>query len=169
MSQLELNDRTLILHRFPQMRDESPLQAWDAADEYLLQQALPEGPVLVFNDSFGALTCALNPRTVWHVSDSWLSQQAARQNLTFNGLDDSDVHFVDSLAELPASPAAVLIKVPKTLALLEHQLRAIREVVTPDTVILAAARAKEIHNSTLQLFEQIIGETKTSLAWKKRV
>ncbi|MSE19572.1 23S rRNA (guanine(1835)-N(2))-methyltransferase, partial [Pantoea agglomerans] len=50
---------------------------------------------------------------------------------------------------------------------LEHQLRAIREVVTPDTVILAAARAKEIHNSTLQLFEQIIGETKTSLAWKK--
>ncbi len=28
MSQLELNDRTLILHRFPQMRDESPLQAW---------------------------------------------------------------------------------------------------------------------------------------------
>ncbi|MGE1076368.1 50S rRNA methyltransferase, partial [Pseudomonas fragariae (ex Marin et al. 2024)] len=62
MSQLELNDRTLILHRFPQMRDESPLQAWDAADEYLLQQALPEGPVLVFNDSFGALTCALNSR-----------------------------------------------------------------------------------------------------------
>ncbi|MCJ7927415.1 23S rRNA (guanine(1835)-N(2))-methyltransferase RlmG [Pantoea sp. SM3640] len=167
MSQLELNDRTLILHRFPQMRDESPLQAWDAADEYLLQQALPEGPVLVFNDSFGALTCALSPRTVWHVSDSWLSQQAARQNLSFNGLDDSDVHFVDSLAELPAAPAAVLIKVPKTLALLEHQLRAIREVVTPDTVILAAARAKEIHNSTLQLFEQIIGETKTSLAWKK--
>ena len=62
MSQLELADRTLILHRFPQMREESPLQAWDAADEYLLQQTLPEGPILVFNDSFGALTCALNPR-----------------------------------------------------------------------------------------------------------
>ena len=81
MSQLELTDRTLTLQRFPPMREESPLQAWDAADEYLLQQALPAGPVLVFNDSFGALTCGLNNREIWHVSDSWLSQQAARQNL----------------------------------------------------------------------------------------
>lgn len=167
MSQLDLNDRTLTLHRFPLMREESPLQAWDAADEYLLQQTLPEGPALVFNDSFGALTCALNPRPVWHVSDSWLSQQATRQNLRLNTLDDSDVHFLDSLAELPAKPALVMIKVPKTLALLEHQLRALRDVLAPDTVILAAARAKEIHTSTLKLFEKIIGETKTSLAWKK--
>lgn len=167
MSQLELNDRTLILHRFPQMREESPLQAWDAADEYLLQQALPDGPVLVFNDSFGALTCALAPRSVCHVSDSWLSQQATRQNLRFNELDDANVQFLSSLDALPASPAAVLIKVPKTLALLEHQLRALREVITADTVIVAAARVKEIHNSTLQLFEKIIGDTHTSLAWKK--
>ena len=123
MSQLELADRTLILHRFPQMREESPLQAWDAADEYLLQQTLPEGPILVFNDSFGALTCALNPRPVWHVSDSWLSQQATRQNLRLNELDDGEVRFLSSLDPLPAAPAAVLIKVPKTLALLEQQLR----------------------------------------------
>ena len=167
MSQLELADRTLILHRFPQMREESPLQAWDAADEYLLQQTLPEGPILVFNDSFGALTCALNPRPVWHVSDSWLSQQATWQNLRLNALDDGEVRFLSSLDPLPAAPAAVLIKVPKTLALLEQQLRALREVATADTVILAAARAKEIHNSTLQLFEKILGDTRTSLAWKK--
>lgn len=167
MSQLELNDRTLILHRFPQMRDESPLQAWDAADEYLLQQSLPSGPALIFNDSFGALTCALNTRPLWHISDSWLSQQATRQNLRLNALDDSDVQFLDSLAPLPAAPALVLIKIPKTLALLEQQLRAVRQVITPETVIMAAGRAKEIHTSTLQLFEQIIGETKTSLAVKK--
>ncbi|MDO6408459.1 23S rRNA (guanine(1835)-N(2))-methyltransferase RlmG [Pantoea phytobeneficialis] len=167
MSQLELTERTLTLHRFPPMREESPLQAWDAADEYLLQQALPDGPVLVFNDSFGALTCGLNPRQVWHVSDSWLSQQAARQNLHLNQQDEDQVTFLDSLAALPSAPAAVLIKIPKTLALLEHQLRALRDVVTPDTLILAAAKAKDIHSSTLQLFERILGESKTSLAWKK--
>lgn len=167
MSQPELNDRTLILHRFPQMSEESPLQAWDAADEYLLQQTLPEGPVLLFNDSFGALTCALNPRPVWHISDSWISQQATRQNLRLNNLDDSAVTFLDSLAPLPAAPACVLIKIPKTLALLEHQLRALRKVITRETVVIAAARAKDIHSSTLQLFERILGETKTSLAWKK--
>ncbi|WP_313683220.1 23S rRNA (guanine(1835)-N(2))-methyltransferase RlmG [Pantoea sp.] len=167
MSQLELTDRTLTLHRFPPMREESPLQAWDAADEYLLQQALPDGPVLLFNDSFGALTCGLQNRQVWHVSDSWLSQQAARQNLRLNDMDEDQVQFLDSLAALPAAPAVVMIKIPKTLALLEHQLRALRDVVTPETLILAGAKAKDIHSSTLQLFERILGESKTSLAWKK--
>ena len=61
MSQLELGDRTLTLHRFPQVNEENPLQAWDAADEYLLQQALPEGPVIVFNDTFGTLAAKWTP------------------------------------------------------------------------------------------------------------
>jgi 16S rRNA m(2)G 1207 methyltransferase (EC 2.1.1.52)/23S rRNA m(2)G-1835 methyltransferase (EC 2.1.1.52) len=61
----------------------------------------------------------------------------------------------------------VLIKVPKTLAMLEYQLLRLREVVTPETRIIAAGKVKEIHNSTLGLFEQILGTTKTSLAWKK--
>lgn len=45
----------------------------------------------------------------------------------------------------------VLIKVPKTLALLEQQLRALRKVVTSDTRI-AGAKARDIHTSTLELF-----------------
>jgi 23S rRNA (guanine1835-N2)-methyltransferase len=40
----------------------------------------------------------------------------------------------------------VLIKVPKQLALLEQQLRALREVVTPETRIIAAAKARDVHN-----------------------
>ena len=169
MSQLELSQRTLTLHRFPRMQEENPLQAWDSADEYLLQQALPapdQGPLLVFNDSFGALACALD-RPLYSISDSWLSQQATRQNLRDNQLDEDRVTFLDSLAPLPAAPACVLFKIPRTLALLEQQLRQLREVVTAQTVIIAGARAKEIHTSTLQLFERILGPTKTSLAWKK--
>ncbi|WP_313363592.1 23S rRNA (guanine(1835)-N(2))-methyltransferase RlmG [Mixta calida] len=169
MSQPELSQRTLTLHRFPRMQEENPLQAWDAADEYLLQQALPapeQGPLLVFNDSFGALACTLD-RPLYSISDSWISQQATRQNLRDNELDEDRVVLLDSLAPLPAAPACVLIKIPRTLALLEHQLRQLRDVVTPETVIIAGARAKDIHTSTLQLFERILGPTKTSLAWKK--
>ncbi|WP_075182675.1 23S rRNA (guanine(1835)-N(2))-methyltransferase RlmG [Pantoea sp. 1.19] len=169
MSQLELSNRTLTLHRFPHREGQAgSLQAWDAADEYLLAQPLPtQGPVLVLNDAFGALACALAPREVWSVSDSWIAQQATRQNLQRNGLDDSAVTLLDSLAPLPSAPACVLIKIPKTLALLEHQLRALRTIVTPETVIIAGAKARDIHRSTLQLFEQILGETRTSLAQKK--
>ena len=71
-----------------------------------------------------------------------------------NGIDEESVRFQDSLSPLPAAPALVLIKVPKQLALLEQQLRALREVVTPETRIIAAAKARDVHNSTLALFEK---------------
>lgn len=170
MSQLELSNRMLTLHRFPQMREESPLQAWDSADEYLLKHIGDEvtgGPMLIFNDTFGALACAVAGEGVYSISDSWLNQQATRQNLALNALDECDVQLLDSLAPLPVAPTRVLIKVPKTLALLEQQLRALRKVVTPQTQIIAAGKAKDIHTSTLQLFEKILGPTTTSLAWKK--
>ena len=33
--------------------------------------------------------------------------------------------------------------------------------------LIAAAKARDVHNSTLALFEKILGTTTTSLAWKK--
>ena len=108
MSQPELSQRTLTLHRFPRMQEENPLQAWDAADEYLLQQALPapeQGPLLVFNDSFGALACTLD-RPLYSISDSWISQQATRQNLRDNELDEDRVVLLDSPRRCPPRPPA---------------------------------------------------------------
>ncbi|ETJ30814.1 hypothetical protein Q604_UNBC14677G0001, partial [human gut metagenome] len=69
--------------------------------------------------------------------------------------------------DYPQQPGVVLIKVPKTLALLEQQLRALRKVVTSDTRIIAGAKARDIHTSTLELFEKVLGPTTTTLAWKK--
>ncbi|MCH3701636.1 hypothetical protein LZB66_08340, partial [Campylobacter lari] len=77
------------------------------------------------------------------------------------------VKFLDSTADYPQQPGVVLIKVPKTLALLEQQLRALRKVVTSDTRIIAGAKARDIHTSTLELFEKVLGPTTTTLAWKK--
>jgi len=169
MTLFEMSDYSLTLHRFPRTGDDNALQAWDAADEYLLDQEIPTGPVFVLNDSFGALTCALvqQGRQVWNISDSLNSQQAAEKNLAENQLDSSLVTYIDSLSALPITPAAVLIKVPKTLALLEQQLGMLRTVITAETVIIGGAKAKDIHNSTLALFERIIGDTRTSLAKKK--
>lgn len=168
MSQVELNACELTLERYPPMPEEAPLQAWDAADEYLLRD-LPQtdGPTLIFNDAFGALTCALAARNPWSISDSFIAQQAARHNLLLNQISPDSVTFQDSLAPLPEAPGLVLIKIPKQLALLEQQLSALRTVVTPQTRIIAGAKARDIHNSTLALFEKILGPTTTSLAWKK--
>ena len=74
--------------------------------------------------------------------------------------------FLDSTADYPQAPGVVLIKVPKTMALLEQQLRALRKVVTPETRIIAGAKARDIHTSTLELFEKVLGPTTTTLARK---
>ena len=170
MSHLDNGFRSLNLKRFPETDDVNPLQAWEAADEYLLQQ-LDEteirGPVLILNDAFGALGCALAEHTPYSIGDSYLSELATRENLRHNDIEESSVKFLDSTADYPQAPGVVLIKVPKTMALLEQQLRALRKVVTPETRIIAAAKARDVHNSTLALFEKILGTTTTSLAWKK--
>ncbi|MBU4682085.1 23S rRNA (guanine(1835)-N(2))-methyltransferase RlmG [Cedecea davisae] len=170
MSQLDNGFRSLTLKRFPETDDVNPLQAWEAADDYLLQQVdelEPVGPVLVFNDTFGTLACVLAEQKPYSISDSYLSELATRENLRENGIAENSVTFLDSTAEYPQAPGLVLIKVPKTLALLEQQLRALRKVVTPETRIIAGAKARDVHNSTLELFEKILGPTTTSLAWKK--
>ncbi|AHJ76491.1 23S rRNA (guanine(1835)-N(2))-methyltransferase [Kosakonia sacchari] len=168
MSQVELNGQSFTLDRFPVGVEEASLQAWDAADEYLLQQVNEvDGPVLIFNDSFGALACALASHRPVSVNDSYIAELATQHNLRINDLDETVVTLQDSLSPLPANPALVLIKVPKQLALLEQQLRALRNVVTPQTRIIAGAKARDVHNSTLALFEKILGPTTTTLAWKK--
>ncbi|MCR6679656.1 23S rRNA (guanine(1835)-N(2))-methyltransferase, partial [Escherichia marmotae] len=67
----------------------------------------------------------------------------------------------------PQQPGVVLIIVPITLALLEQQLRALRIVVTADTRFIAGAKARDIHTSTLEVFEKVVGQTTTTLPCKK--
>jgi len=174
MNQLNTDACSLTLHRYPSSNDPN-LQAWDAADEYLLreltaeqlQTAAAQGPILILNDSFGALACGLARYEPISISDSFLSQEAIRRNWQTNELNEYPLHTQDILSALPASPSLVLIKIPKTLSMLEYLLLRLRDVVMPDTQVIAAGKVKEIHNSTLALFEQILGTTKTSLAKKK--
>ncbi|TQI82364.1 16S rRNA (guanine1207-N2)-methyltransferase [Serratia fonticola] len=171
MSQLDLGTQQLELERYPQQEESTQLQAWEAADEYLLQQLenveIGERPVLIFNDNFGTLACALHGVKPYSISDSYMSQLATCHNLKLNGLDVEYVTLQDSLADLPANPAVVLMRIPKALALLEQQLRALRNVVAADTLIVAGAKARDVHTSTMQVFERVLGPTRTSLAWKK--
>ncbi|MGF1691208.1 methyltransferase [Photobacterium kagoshimensis] len=167
---LTLLDRTLHLSRYPQRKNET-LQAWDAADEYLINHthdmALdPQRPILILNDSFGALSCWFAEKgQVTSISDSYVAQQGCRQNLAANELPA--ITQLDCLATLPANPQLVLIKLPKNNRLLTWQLQQLCHLVPDDCVIIGAGKAKEIHTSTLKLCEKFLGETKTSLAVKK--
>lgn len=155
MSQLELETRTLTLGRYPKTSENSTLQAWEAADAFLLNEIaameLATGPVVILNDTFGALACGLQTYEPLCVSDSYLSQLATRHNLSLNGFAPESVVLQDSLTALPDAPSLVVIKVPKTLAMLEHQLHMLRLVVAPHTQIIAGAKARDIDGKMVDL------------------
>ena len=162
----------LQLRRFPR-REGELLRAWDAADDYLLQhlqdEAGADGAVWVINDGFGALTVALAAagRPVCMSSDSWLAHESTRANLRDNGLAEASAQLLDSL-EPPTMPVTtVLVKIPKSLALLEDQLHRIRPHVGSGVRIVGAGMTKSIHLSTLGLFDSILGPTTTSKAVRK--
>ncbi|MDP3878609.1 MAG: methyltransferase [Methylobacter sp.] len=158
------------LERLPK-RPREVLRAWDAADEYLLDASATLGAnaarVLILNDSFGALAVALNAYKPYAVSDSYVSQQATRLNLTANNLPEHSATLLNSLEPLTGLFDCVLIKVPKTLALLEHQLICLRPHLTPTTQIIVAGMIKNLPPSVWKLLESLIGPTTTSLAKKK--
>ena len=109
MSHLDNGFRSLTLQRFPATDDVNPLQAWEAADEYLLQQLDDteiRGPVLILNDAFGALSCVLAEHKPYSIGDSYISELATRENLRLNGIDESSVKFLDSTADYPQQPGA---------------------------------------------------------------
>lgn len=164
------------LRRYPPRKKET-LRAWDAADEYLLHHLAenkllqPDSTILIVNDSFGGLSVPLHEYHPLVMTDSYLSQQAVISNLESNGLDDETVVMINSLqapdSVLDKKADIVLIKLPKSLAMLEDLLHRIRPSLDSSTKIIAAAMTKHIHMSSMELFEKIIGPTKTSLARKK--
>ncbi|OBU22532.1 methyltransferase [Photobacterium aquimaris] len=168
--ELTLHQRTLTLTRFPVRKNET-LQAWDAADEYLINHchsmALePQRPILILNDNFGALSCWFAEQgQVTTVTDSFITQQAIINNLNDNNLPA--ITIIDCLADLPTNPQLVLIKQPKNNRLLSWQLQQLCHLLPADCVVISAGKVKDIHSSTLKLFEKHLGETKTSLAVKK--
>ncbi len=169
-TRLKIPQGDFHVRRFP-LRKRELLRAWDAADEYLLQECsllVPvKQPVLVVNDSFGALTVALNEHPLQSWSDSFLSQQATRFNYHENRLDPESVSMVNSL-DLPATPfQAVLFKIPKTLALMEYQLLRLRPLLSEQTVLLFGGMVKNMPASVWKLLEKIIGPVETGLARKK--
>lgn len=175
MNRLTTSGAGFELTRHPEdPRD--PLRAWDAADEYLLRRlegadgADPvdlSGAVVVVGDRWGALSTVLAGHRPVQITDSYLAQRATLANLGRNGMDADAVRLLSARDTPPDRIDVLLVRVPKSLALLEDQLHRLAPAVHPGTVVIGTGMVKEIHTSTLKLFERIIGPTRTSLAVKK--
>ncbi|MCC2266771.1 MULTISPECIES: methyltransferase [Streptomyces] len=160
-----------VLTRFPEdPRDR--LRAWDASDEYLLghlaEREIPlSGTVVVVGDRWGALVTALAAHRPVQITDSHLAQEATRANLERAGVEPGSVRLLTTQDPPPERVDVLLVRVPKSLALLEDQLLRLAPALHEGTVVVGTGMVKEIHTSTLRLFERIVGPTRTSLAVKK--
>jgi 16S rRNA (guanine1207-N2)-methyltransferase len=166
--------QSLRLERFPYAGNKT-LRAWDAADEYALAYLAEHAPaarhIAVVNDTFGVLTASLvrdrPERLIRSVLDSHTTLLATRHNLGLNELD-GPVTFTCGPTTIEGPPIdAAIIKVPKTLGLLEDQLHRLRSTLHPGALIVGAGMTRHVHSSTLALFGDILGPTTTSLARKK--
>ncbi|QES47079.1 50S rRNA methyltransferase [Streptomyces venezuelae] len=166
------------LTRFPEdPRDR--LRAWDAADEYLLRHLdsgtgergpvdlAGAGQITVLGDRWGALVTALAAYRPAQITDSALTHAATEANLARAGAPAGSVRLLTTQDAPPERIDVLLVRVPKSLALLEDQLYRLAPHLHEGTVVVGTGMVKEIHTSTLKLFEKIIGPTRTSLAEKK--
>ena len=135
-----INDKNLFLDRFPTGQVNRSLQAWDAADEYIVSYLEQQGlnnskqKILIFNDNFGAIACNLTDHQVFCVNDSFLSHQGIELNLEQNGLSNENVTLLSSLDELPSDISLVLYKIPKSKGLLCQQLSDIKQKFSKEII-----------------------------------
>jgi len=123
--------------------------------------------VVVLGDRWGALVTALAAHRPTQITDSWLGQEATRANLARAGAETGSVRLLTTQDPAPERIDVLLVRIPKSLALLEDQLLRLAPAVHAGTVVVGAGMVKEIHTSTLKLFERILGPTRTSLAEQK--
>ena len=170
---LSQSQLALSLQRYPQDQ-KTNLQAWDAADEHLLKQLdetnFDAKKILIINDNFGALTCgitSLYPETeLVFESDNKTSHLGLELNLQANELN-THVQLLDSDTELPFIPSLVVMKLPKNLSYLSHQLIRLTNLLPAGTPLLIGAKAKSINKSLVEQITKNFGNADPSLTWKK--
>lgn len=170
----------LCLQRWPRRRNET-LQAWDNADLYLLNtlaergQALGNGDnapkTLVLNDQQGALCLALQQAAasaldIESSGDSYTAAAAARANAVDNGLDPN-LLFCWPLDAPKQSPDQVIMRVPKSIALLQWQLQWLSGHLPKGVPIWLAGMDKHLPRQLVPLMQRYLGNGRAEYGWKK--
>ncbi|MGB0647614.1 MAG: methyltransferase [Bradymonadia bacterium] len=155
----------------------SQLRAWNGADHYLLERLATEldrftpRKTLIINDDFGALTIPLLQLKPDIIINSAHGQRALQKNLSGNSLNDSHIR-VCTQYEFEANLTfdkydLVVMKLPKSLAALEEQLRLIHQRLHTSTKLFIGSMAKHIQQSVLNTIRNQFGSVDCSLAKRR--
>ncbi|MDX1597672.1 MAG: methyltransferase [Marinobacter sp.] len=167
---LHTPEDTLILKR-PGNTDRN-LRAWDAADEFLLEQVfahLTEGAgerVLVVDDQFGALTLGLRRFEPVTLADSASLAGALTLSGPANGV--SHVAVPESWLAPPQGPFDVIVmRIPRQLDYLSWLLRWSNDVLASDGVLIAGGMIKHLPDRSVEVFNDLVRTKQVCPARKK--
>jgi 23S rRNA (guanine1835-N2)-methyltransferase len=152
------------LKRYP-IRKNELLQAWDSADELMLQfiqeRSLEGKRILIINDQFGALSSQLLKFDITSYTDSYVSFKAIQIN------SQDKVKPLHKLESLEGFFDYVLIQIPKNLSFFEDILCHLTHHLRKDSLLICGSMVKHLGSGSFDLLQKYIGKTTTSLAQKK--
>ncbi|MFW5474894.1 class I SAM-dependent methyltransferase [Knoellia sp. CPCC 206450] len=165
------------LRRWPDV-DAPNLQAWDATDRLVLDEAGPlptdDGDVVVIGDRHGALTLGAVSRGASGVrvhQDGVLGERALVANATRRGLgrDGSRMPFSHHGlgASLLEGARLVLIQLPRSLDTLDEVATLVAVHARPDVRVVAGGRVKHMSRSMNDVLAQSFSHVHASLARQK--
>ena len=166
-----------------------PLRGWNAADEYVVSAMADDvaaghlRSIAVVGERCGAISAALAGAgvTCYAVTDSSSQRALIAQTMRLNGLGSTPdstrssggtVRMTTMAEPLPDHVDAVVVMIPLNNRVLEQRLVWIQRLSSggiglSSLRVMGAGMTRDIHRSTVGLFESMIGPTTTTLAKKK--
>lgn len=162
--------KKLHITRYPPTQNKS-LRAWNTSDELLLtyigDHKLNKTQPAIFNDRFGFLGCHLAPVHPVHIINYKSEEKALLMNATHNELSIDKDSLLSPLSALPDKLELGIIKVPKSMELLEYYLSKLSESLEESGVVICGFMTKYFNKSMLSIAETYFEDVEQSLAWKK--
>lgn len=170
------NKNNYSITRYPKTRNQS-LQAWSAADEYLLDLVhflglfetldLRKQTLAIFNDRFGFLTCHFHQFSPTIILNYKSQEKAIFQNLESNDLKFSELNFITPLESLPEQLDVAILKIPKSLDLFRMQLFQLSKSLKDEGVVLVSFMTKYFTPQMLSIANEFFEKVEQSKARKK--
>lgn len=166
---LSLNKK-LTITRYPATKLSS-LQAWNAADMYILNYLRDEkiniDGLSISNDRFGYLATNLASYNPTQIVAYKSQEKAIRLNYEANGLLFDDSKLVNPLEQLTKPINISLIKIPKSTELFGLYLDQVSSVLQDDGIAVCGFMTKYFNKKILEVAGLFFEEVHQSLAWKK--
>ncbi len=159
-----------VFERYPKTEHRS-LQAWNAADEYILEHFetlnLKRPSIAIYNDRFGFLTCNLHEHSP-DVCINYASQKKAIcLNLNANQISKETIEFVFPLTVDLRKTDIAIVKIPKSMDLFRLQLINIARSLDNRGIVLCGFMTKYFTSQMLSIAGEFFESVEQSKARKK--